>query len=299
MPAPRPVAQGVKRKNRTVFLATPPDELRDAWQRVANDLDGSGFTAVPVEGRLPDTAARAEAEARVALASAEVSEHFLGESEGAKPDGSDETYTRLQLRLAREQARTRPSFQRVLWAPKWLPEQHEDKRDPFEVIGRFGVLQTGEQVYGEEITDLSRWLWELLDPPRAQMAPSRVFPVVAAAAGADDRLVSTLASRVQSDWISVHPHFSGDALPPIPEGATAAVLVAWGAASEIPMSPMVVNALKEWRLACPWGDLGLVFPNGAGNVENHANSANRCWYALQSRRASSIRRAEPNMASTT
>ena len=80
---------------------------------------------------------------------------------------------------------------------------------------------------------------------------------------------------------------------------TAAVLVAWGAASEIPMSPMVVNALKEWRLACPWGDLGLVFPNGAGNVENHANSANRCWCALQSRRASSIRRAEPNMASTT
>jgi integrase len=59
---------------------------------------------------------------------------------------------------------------------------------------------------------------------------------------------------------------------------------------EIPMSPMVLNALKEWRFACPRqkssngegeGKLWLVFPNGAGKVENHANIANRGFYALQ------------------
>ena len=50
---------------------------------------------------------------------------------------------------------------------------------------------------------------------------------------------------------------------------------------EIPMSPMVVNALREWRLACPKGDAGIVFPNGNGNIENHANIANRGFYALQ------------------
>src|SRR6266404_1787654 len=49
----------------------------------------------------------------------------------------------------------------------------------------------------------------------------------------------------------------------------------------IPMAPMVVNALREWRLACPKGEIGLVFPNGNGNVENHANIANRGWYTLQ------------------
>lgn len=57
----------------------------------------------------------------------------------------------------------------------------------------------------------------------------------------------------------------------------------------IPMSPMVVNALKEWRLACPRrgvtrdqdgnvvdpGELHLVFPNGAGNVESLPNIWNR------------------------
>jgi integrase len=52
-------------------------------------------------------------------------------------------------------------------------------------------------------------------------------------------------------------------------------------AREIPMSPMVVNALKEWRFACPRGPAALVFPNGNGNVENHANIANRGFYALQ------------------
>jgi integrase len=50
---------------------------------------------------------------------------------------------------------------------------------------------------------------------------------------------------------------------------------------KIPMSPMVVNALREWRLACPKGPRGIVFPNGNGNVENHSNIANRGFYALQ------------------
>src|SRR5262249_21744422 len=49
---------------------------------------------------------------------------------------------------------------------------------------------------------------------------------------------------------------------------------------KIPMAPMVVNALREWKLACPKGEHGLVFPNGAGNIENHSNIANRGFYAL-------------------
>jgi integrase len=34
---------------------------------------------------------------------------------------------------------------------------------------------------------------------------------------------------------------------------------------------LVLNALREWKLACPKGDLDLVFPNGLGNVESYAN----------------------------
>jgi integrase len=50
---------------------------------------------------------------------------------------------------------------------------------------------------------------------------------------------------------------------------------------EIPMSPMVVNVLREWRLACPKGPLNLALPNSVGKVEAHANIANRGFYPLQ------------------
>lgn len=43
----------------------------------------------------------------------------------------------------------------------------------------------------------------------------------------------------------------------------------------IPLTPMVVNTLKEWKLACQKGDLNLVFPNGEGNIEYHANVIKR------------------------
>jgi integrase len=43
----------------------------------------------------------------------------------------------------------------------------------------------------------------------------------------------------------------------------------------VPLTPIVVNSLKEWKLACPKGDKGLVFPTGAGNVENHSNIMHR------------------------
>ncbi len=35
----------------------------------------------------------------------------------------------------------------------------------------------------------------------------------------------------------------------------------------VPAPPLVLNALREWRLQCPKGQLGLCIPNGAGHVE--------------------------------
>lgn len=56
----------------------------------------------------------------------------------------------------------------------------------------------------------------------------------------------------------------------------------------IPMPPILVNTLKEWKLACPRRDTGrvdengepvkvldLVFPTGAGNVESRGNIVKR------------------------
>jgi integrase len=49
----------------------------------------------------------------------------------------------------------------------------------------------------------------------------------------------------------------------------------------VPLPPMVVSVLREWKLACPKGPLGLVFPNGAGRVEAHTNIVKRGFVPVQ------------------
>jgi integrase len=43
----------------------------------------------------------------------------------------------------------------------------------------------------------------------------------------------------------------------------------------VPVPPMLVNTLREWKLVCPKSDLGLVFPTGAGQIEYHSNIVTR------------------------
>ncbi|MCK1317134.1 site-specific integrase [Bradyrhizobium sp. 23] len=43
----------------------------------------------------------------------------------------------------------------------------------------------------------------------------------------------------------------------------------------VPCPSLVLNALREWKLKCPKGDLSLVFPNGIGKVESHSNLLER------------------------
>jgi integrase len=49
----------------------------------------------------------------------------------------------------------------------------------------------------------------------------------------------------------------------------------------VPLTPKLVRVLTEWKLACPKGDAGLVFPNTDGKIEWHANIINRAWIPLQ------------------
>src|SRR5205809_343580 len=39
----------------------------------------------------------------------------------------------------------------------------------------------------------------------------------------------------------------------------------------IPIGAMVVNTLREWKLACPKGSLDLVFPSLRGGIQHHGN----------------------------
>jgi integrase len=43
----------------------------------------------------------------------------------------------------------------------------------------------------------------------------------------------------------------------------------------VPLPPLVVNTLREWKIKCPKGELGLAFPNGKGNIESLINIRRR------------------------
>jgi integrase len=40
---------------------------------------------------------------------------------------------------------------------------------------------------------------------------------------------------------------------------------------KVPLPPRILIALKEWKLACPKGELGLVFPTSSGKVQHPTN----------------------------
>jgi integrase len=49
----------------------------------------------------------------------------------------------------------------------------------------------------------------------------------------------------------------------------------------VPLAPMVVNTLREWKLRCPNDAQDLVFPSGAGEIEHHANILHRGFEPAQ------------------
>jgi len=49
----------------------------------------------------------------------------------------------------------------------------------------------------------------------------------------------------------------------------------------VPLLPTLVTTLRLWRMACPPGVLGLVFPTGAGRIENLGNIVKRGYYPAQ------------------
>jgi integrase len=49
----------------------------------------------------------------------------------------------------------------------------------------------------------------------------------------------------------------------------------------VPLPPIVLSALREWRLACPKGSLDLAFPTGRGTIASHANLITRALLPVQ------------------
>ncbi|SFM05409.1 tyrosine-type recombinase/integrase [Shimia aestuarii] len=62
---------------------------------------------------------------------------------------------------------------------------------------------------------------------------------------------------------------------------------------EIPMAPTVLSALEEWKGKVPKSDLGLVFPNSVGKVQNYSNIYNRVFKPMLAREGIANAAGEP------
>jgi integrase len=49
----------------------------------------------------------------------------------------------------------------------------------------------------------------------------------------------------------------------------------------VPIARAVAQELREWKLRCPPGELGLAFPNGEGGVQHHSNLLRRRYRPAQ------------------
>jgi integrase len=50
---------------------------------------------------------------------------------------------------------------------------------------------------------------------------------------------------------------------------------------DVPMSPMVLNTLRAWKLACPATTHNIVFPSENGAIHSNSNLHKQCWRPLQ------------------
>jgi integrase len=61
----------------------------------------------------------------------------------------------------------------------------------------------------------------------------------------------------------------------------------------IPMSPLLLNTLKTWRLACPRSELDLVFPSGRGTVQLYGTMLRGFWRVQIAAGVTVVRDGEP------
>ena len=239
---------------RTVFIAAAASDLRDARQRLVNDLCSAGFQVVPAIDPLPDTNEKLEDLIKQALSNAELAIHLLGDGRGITVEGGTEPIVDQQLRLARD-----TSLPRILWAPRWLPAHAGNLRDPFEVIKNFGGLCGQEEIHGGEMTDLSQWIRQRLKPATdtLNIHPSKKFKqiLIAAAHTDDEELAIALANQIQGYGLPVQPYFPGQDLPSAFDHLL--VLVPWGAANGAELQSLLSRLKQPAQTIClclPGGD---------------------------------------------
>jgi TIR domain len=111
-------------KKGAVFLAKPATDMLEAYRALVCELQGRGYRVTPdADKDLSEVGEEVQSTVVNALEDAEASIHLLGQRKGGRPDGLDMDLVPMQLAAAAEEARKKPDFVRMIWAPKVLMSQ--------------------------------------------------------------------------------------------------------------------------------------------------------------------------------
>jgi hypothetical protein len=254
---------------RTVFVAKPAKDMVSEYQALTAELTRSGYRVVPDPGAdLPETGEEAQAVIESGLAEAELSIHLLGERTGIRPDGLDADIVPYQLDCAAAEARKRPAFYRMIWAPKVLPVRSGDgrevaQRDPFKTLVMFSTKVPTDQVDSDTATRFNQFVFQRLEKkPAATTAttPAKSKTLYLHCAHSDRAFALATAKAIKAAGYS--PIVRPGPAEGTPEEVDAAeltsiakaqrVLLCWGSATRLALLGEIGNpALAKWRAEDP------------------------------------------------
>ncbi len=265
-PAPRPVAPIVVPNGRTVFLSKPASDMKAAYARLVNELQGKGFIVAPDPDQDPPDDASARAFFADAIDKAEAFVHLIGDRPGFAPEGLD-PIVKLQAALTREkaaQAEGAPGERlrrRIIWAPKILDEgggasgAPAVERDWLQALERFDRQIPTDKIDSDILSKFVEYLFQYLTetaPRPAAVAPAGAkFDVYLSYHPADEDYVGVIAKALKD--ASVKPRipvpdndadsrrYNGDLL-----AKCDAVTLCWGAASEVWVRSEA-DRLSDWQ----------------------------------------------------
>jgi TIR domain len=152
---------------RVVFVAKPAKDMDEAYRTLVCELRGMGYRVTPdSEKDLGKLGEEVRSSVNSALAEAEASIHLLGKRTGGRPCGLDEDLVPMQLAAAADEAKKKPDFVRMIWAPTVLlgtSEAEITPRDPLSIVNQFGERLPTDQIYGDTASHFNEYVLQRLE----------------------------------------------------------------------------------------------------------------------------------------
>ncbi len=260
-----PVA--VEAAGRTIYVAKPAGDMRQAYDTLVEELQRRGYgVEPPVTAEIPqDTGATALV--MDALAKCELSIHLLGTKAGFAPEDA-EPILKLQLKRAAAlasgadatAAQAERRFRRIIWAPKVLPDQTgaaaQTERDPLAVLAGFDPHLPSDKVEGDNLSKFVEFVVQHLErtaPARTVASPTgthaRVYLyhrpedqdyAVELAVALQERQIEPIIPALEGDPAELSSHHRQNLQQ------CDAVILCWANAPEV-WARATARELSEWR----------------------------------------------------